>query len=181
MAESCHRLLCCSKASSTRGGFFVLRLYSFDVFKSKLPKVPLEKYFPEYTADPDINKAAKYILWRFMQTNRAWLSVYPQYANPVRLFRWYADFLSFYLILLPFVVGKPLRFIFPGGRRIIRISTSHIANKRGFSQIQLISQNATAFCVTSLLINRPCAMRCWILLCRDSCCWIEDYCMGGAV
>ncbi|KIM73143.1 hypothetical protein PILCRDRAFT_81366, partial [Piloderma croceum F 1598] len=49
-----------------------------DVFKSKLPKVPLEKYFPEYTAGPDINKAAKYILWRFMQTNRARLSVYPQ-------------------------------------------------------------------------------------------------------
>jgi guanine nucleotide-binding protein G(i) subunit alpha len=41
-------------------------------------QVPLEKYFPEYTAGPDINKAAKYILWRFMQANRARLSVYPQ-------------------------------------------------------------------------------------------------------
>jgi len=40
--------------------------------------VSLEKYFPEYTAGPDINKAAKYILWRFMQANRAQLSVYPQ-------------------------------------------------------------------------------------------------------
>jgi hypothetical protein len=40
-------------------------------------QVPLEKYFPEYTGGPDINKAAKYILWRFMQTNRARLSVYP--------------------------------------------------------------------------------------------------------
>ncbi|KIM77504.1 hypothetical protein PILCRDRAFT_76640, partial [Piloderma croceum F 1598] len=35
------------------------------------------RYFPEYTAGPDINKAAKYILWRFMQANRARLSVYP--------------------------------------------------------------------------------------------------------
>lgn len=43
-------------------------------------QVPLERYFPEYSGGADINKAAKYILWRFMQTNRARLSVYPQYA-----------------------------------------------------------------------------------------------------
>ena len=41
-------------------------------------QVPLERYFPEYTGGADINKAAKYILWRFMQANRARLSVYPQ-------------------------------------------------------------------------------------------------------
>lgn len=41
-------------------------------------QVPLERYFPEYTGGSDINKAAKYILWRFMQANRARLSVYPQ-------------------------------------------------------------------------------------------------------
>ena len=81
----------------------ILFLNKIDVFKSKLPKVrsapsnrpldanvchwyrlhvqvALEKYFPEYTAGPDINKAAKYILWRFMQANRARLSVYPQYV-----------------------------------------------------------------------------------------------------
>ena len=56
----------------------ILFLNKIDVFKSKLPKVPLEKYFPEYTGGTDINKAAKYILWRFMQANRARLSVYPQ-------------------------------------------------------------------------------------------------------
>jgi hypothetical protein len=44
-------------------------------------QVPLEKYFPEYTGGDDINKAAKYILWRFMQANRARLSVYPQCAH----------------------------------------------------------------------------------------------------
>jgi guanine nucleotide-binding protein subunit alpha len=71
----------------------ILFLNKIDVFKQKLPKVPLVHYFPEYTGEPrdartvwndadesggpDINKAAKYILWRFTQTNRARLSVYP--------------------------------------------------------------------------------------------------------
>ncbi|KAI6117778.1 guanine nucleotide binding protein, alpha subunit [Pisolithus thermaeus] len=55
----------------------ILFLNKIDVFKVKLPKVPLEHYFPEYTGGSDINKAAKYILWRFMQANRARLSVYP--------------------------------------------------------------------------------------------------------
>ncbi|KIM74712.1 hypothetical protein PILCRDRAFT_79748, partial [Piloderma croceum F 1598] len=32
---------------------------------------PIEKYFPEHTAGPDINEAEKYILWRFRQANRA--------------------------------------------------------------------------------------------------------------
>ncbi|KZP26355.1 guanine nucleotide binding protein, alpha subunit [Athelia psychrophila] len=55
----------------------ILFLTKFDAFKAKLAKVPLERYFPEYTAGPDVNKAAKYILWRFMQANRGRLSVYP--------------------------------------------------------------------------------------------------------
>ncbi|KAG8855304.1 Guanine nucleotide-binding protein alpha-2 subunit [Tulasnella sp. 330] len=55
----------------------ILFLNKIDVFKAKLPRVPLERYFPEYTGGPDINKAAKYILWRFTQANRARLSVYP--------------------------------------------------------------------------------------------------------
>ncbi|KAF8176977.1 heterotrimeric G-protein alpha subunit, GPA3-like protein [Pholiota molesta] len=55
----------------------ILFLNKIDVFKNKLPKVPLERYFPEYTGGSDINKAAKYILWKFMQANRARLSVYP--------------------------------------------------------------------------------------------------------
>ncbi|PPQ86211.1 hypothetical protein CVT25_006891 [Psilocybe cyanescens] len=55
----------------------ILFLNKIDVFKNKLPKVPLERYFSEYAGGPDINKAAKYILWKFMQANRARLSVYP--------------------------------------------------------------------------------------------------------
>ncbi|KIJ51294.1 hypothetical protein M422DRAFT_43853 [Sphaerobolus stellatus SS14] len=55
----------------------ILFLNKIDVFKQKLPKVPLDKYFTEYTGGADVNKAAKYILWRFMQLNKARLSLYP--------------------------------------------------------------------------------------------------------
>ncbi|KAH9468651.1 hypothetical protein MJO29_005122 [Puccinia striiformis f. sp. tritici] len=55
----------------------ILFLNKIDIFKAKLPKVPLERYFPEYTGGNDVNKAAKYILWRFTQLNRARLSIYP--------------------------------------------------------------------------------------------------------
>jgi guanine nucleotide-binding protein subunit alpha len=41
-------------------------------------QAPLERQFPEYTGGPDINNASRFVLWRFMQVNRARLSVYPQ-------------------------------------------------------------------------------------------------------
>ncbi|KAF8929027.1 Guanine nucleotide-binding protein alpha-2 subunit [Dissophora ornata] len=56
----------------------ILFMNKIDLFAAKLPKVPLERYFPDYTGGPDISKAAKYILWRFTQTNRARLHIYPQ-------------------------------------------------------------------------------------------------------
>lgn len=55
----------------------VLFLNKIDVFAEKLPNSPLEKHFPDYTGGDDINKAAKYILWRFNQVNRANLNIYP--------------------------------------------------------------------------------------------------------
>ncbi|CAO3685828.1 unnamed protein product [Umbelopsis ramanniana] len=55
----------------------ILFLNKVDVFKSKLAKVPLERYFPDYSGGSDVNKAAKYILWRFSQVNRAKLNIYP--------------------------------------------------------------------------------------------------------
>ncbi|KAJ7049063.1 G-protein alpha subunit-domain-containing protein, partial [Mycena amicta] len=72
----------------------ILFLNKIDVFKRKLPKVrlpsylwpalihcpmwiPLGRYFPEYAGGNDLQKAAKYILWKFMQENRAKLTVYP--------------------------------------------------------------------------------------------------------
>ncbi|KZV98283.1 guanine nucleotide binding protein, alpha subunit, partial [Exidia glandulosa HHB12029] len=59
----------------------ILFLNKIDVFRAKLPKVPLTRYFPEYTGGADINKAAKYILWKFVQANRAKLSIYPQFPS----------------------------------------------------------------------------------------------------
>ncbi|KAI0255643.1 G-protein alpha subunit [Lactifluus subvellereus] len=55
----------------------ILLLTGIDKFKAKIHKVPLDKYFPEYTGGADVNKGAKYILWQFMQINRARLPVYP--------------------------------------------------------------------------------------------------------
>lgn len=81
----------------------ILFLNKIDVFKNKLPKVtpylsvpastylaflqvPLDRFFPEYTGGADVNKGAKYILWRFMQANRARLNVYPQFVISLTLF-----------------------------------------------------------------------------------------------
>mmetsp|Transcript_767 Transcript_767/g.748 ORF Transcript_767/g.748 Transcript_767/m.748 type:complete len:441 (+) Transcript_767:264-1586(+) len=55
----------------------VLFLNKIDVFAEKLPYSPLENHFPDYTGGNNINKAAKYILWRFNQVNRSGLSIYP--------------------------------------------------------------------------------------------------------
>lgn len=55
----------------------VLFLNKIDIFADKIRHVPLERYFPDYTGGKDINKAAKYILWRFVQLNRANLNIYP--------------------------------------------------------------------------------------------------------
>lgn len=55
----------------------ILFLNKIDIFKQKIPRVPLANFFPEYSGGTDVNKAAKYILWRFTQTNRARLSIFP--------------------------------------------------------------------------------------------------------
>ncbi|PWN29512.1 guanine nucleotide-binding protein alpha-3 subunit [Jaminaea rosea] len=55
----------------------ILFLNKIDIFKQKIPRIPLSDFFPEYSGGADVNKAAKYILWRFTQTNRARLSIFP--------------------------------------------------------------------------------------------------------
>lgn len=55
----------------------ILFLNKIDLFKEKLPLVPLADWFPEYQGGADPNKAAKYILYRFTQVNRAKLNIYP--------------------------------------------------------------------------------------------------------
>ena len=41
-------------------------------------KVPLERYFEEYTGGPDADEATEYIMLRFVRANRAGLTVYAQ-------------------------------------------------------------------------------------------------------
>ncbi|RKO97687.1 hypothetical protein CXG81DRAFT_11584 [Caulochytrium protostelioides] len=55
----------------------ILFLNKIDIFTEKLKTVPLADFFPEYTGGNDVNKAAKFILWRFSHANRARLNVYP--------------------------------------------------------------------------------------------------------
>ncbi|KAF7725293.1 Guanine nucleotide-binding protein alpha-2 subunit [Apophysomyces ossiformis] len=55
----------------------ILFLNKIDLFRSKLANNPLQRYFPDYGGGDDPIKAAKYILWRFNQTNRANLNIYP--------------------------------------------------------------------------------------------------------
>nr|ACJ05909.1 G protein alpha subunit [Drechslerella dactyloides] len=55
----------------------ILFLNKVDLFRKKLPRTPLSNYFPDYSGGPDVNRAAKYLLWRFNQVNRAHLNLYP--------------------------------------------------------------------------------------------------------
>jgi guanine nucleotide-binding protein G(i) subunit alpha len=58
----------------------ILFLNKVDLFREKLGRSPLGNYFPDYTGGNDVNRAAKYLLWRFNQVNRAHLNLYPQYV-----------------------------------------------------------------------------------------------------
>jgi guanine nucleotide-binding protein G(i) subunit alpha len=63
----------------------ILLLNKVDVFKYKLARSPLENYFPDYSGGNDINRAAKYILWRFNLVNRAHLDLYPHLVQSTDL------------------------------------------------------------------------------------------------
>ena len=60
----------------------LLLLNNVDILKSKLARQPLGNYFPDYSGGNDVNRAAKYILWRFNQVNRAHLRIYPHLTQP---------------------------------------------------------------------------------------------------
>jgi guanine nucleotide-binding protein G(i) subunit alpha len=55
----------------------ILFLSNLDQFKEKLARNPLGDFFPDYSGGNNVNRAAKYILWRFSQVNRAHLDIYP--------------------------------------------------------------------------------------------------------
>jgi guanine nucleotide-binding protein G(i) subunit alpha len=58
----------------------ILFLNKVDLFRQKLGRSPLSNYFPDYSGGNNINRASKYLLWRFNQVNRAHLNLYPQYV-----------------------------------------------------------------------------------------------------
>jgi guanine nucleotide-binding protein G(i) subunit alpha len=60
----------------------ILFLNNVREFMLKLPRSPLSNYFPDYSGGDDVNGAAKYILWRFNQVNRANLQIYPYFSQP---------------------------------------------------------------------------------------------------
>ncbi|MCJ1448054.1 MAG: Guanine nucleotide-binding protein alpha-2 subunit [Stictis urceolatum] len=55
----------------------ILFLNKVDLFKIKLGRSPLGRYFADYSGGNDVNRGAKYLLWRFNQVNRAHLNLYP--------------------------------------------------------------------------------------------------------
>lgn len=64
----------------------ILFLNKVDLFRQKLGRSPLSNYFPDYSGGNDVNRAAKYLLWRFNQVNRAHLNLYPQYVYRLHFF-----------------------------------------------------------------------------------------------
>ncbi|KAH6668444.1 guanine nucleotide regulatory protein [Halenospora varia] len=50
-------------------------------FEEKMHHSPLSNYFLDYTGGNDVNRATKFLLWRFIQVNRANLPTYPQLAE----------------------------------------------------------------------------------------------------
>jgi guanine nucleotide-binding protein subunit alpha len=79
----------------------ILFLNKVDLFKQKLSKSPLGNYFPDYSGGNDVNRAAKYLLWRFNQVNRAHLNLYPQYVM------FLIFFILFQFVLTSLVSRKP--------------------------------------------------------------------------
>ena len=55
----------------------ILFLNKADAFKEKLDRAPMEKTYEDYNGGNDVTRAAKYILSKFTNVNRAKLKIYP--------------------------------------------------------------------------------------------------------
>eukprot|EP00834_Sanchytrium_tribonematis_P001092 NODE_23_length_42016_cov_0.755803.p30 type:complete len:132 gc:universal NODE_23_length_42016_cov_0.755803:8621-8226(-) len=55
----------------------ILFLNKADAFKDKLDRSPLENFYDDYNGGNDVTRAAKYILSKFTNVNRAKLKIYP--------------------------------------------------------------------------------------------------------
>ena len=61
----------------------ILCLNNVEHFRQKLAQYPLCDYFLDYSGGNDVSRAAKYILWRFIQLNRGHLSMYTHLTDPL--------------------------------------------------------------------------------------------------
>ncbi|KAK7451015.1 hypothetical protein VKT23_012692 [Stygiomarasmius scandens] len=77
LAESIELFGSIVNAKCFSGARVCIFMNKIDEFKEKIHRVPFSQHFPEYTFEQDTNKAAKFILWKMMQTNKAKLSIYP--------------------------------------------------------------------------------------------------------
>jgi len=55
----------------------ILFLNKYDLFVIKLKKIPLEKFFPDYSGEKEPKKAASFIRDKFLQKNKAKLAIFP--------------------------------------------------------------------------------------------------------
>lgn len=55
----------------------ILFLNKYDLFVIKLKKIPLEKFFPDYSGEKEPKKAAQFIRDKFLQKNKAKLAIFP--------------------------------------------------------------------------------------------------------
>lgn len=58
---------------------FILLFTKVDLFKQKLARSELSRYFPDYRGGNDVARATEYLLGRFNQVNRSQINLYPQY------------------------------------------------------------------------------------------------------
>jgi guanine nucleotide-binding protein G(i) subunit alpha len=63
------------------GTSVILLFNNIGAFQGKLARSPLSKFFPDYSGGNDVSRAAKYILWRFNQVNRAQSDLYPHFVD----------------------------------------------------------------------------------------------------
>jgi len=63
----------------------ILFLNKYDLFAEKLKKIPLEKFFPDYSGEKEPKKAATFLRDKFLQKNNAKLSIYPHLTQATNI------------------------------------------------------------------------------------------------
>lgn len=83
----------------------ILFLSNVNQFKAKLAKNPLGNFFPDYSGGNNVNRAAKYILWRFNQVNRAHLNLCPRLLEATDV----SNIRFIFAVIKETIINNPLR------------------------------------------------------------------------